>query len=96
MSLEKKIQEKRREILNIAERYGAYNIRIFGSVARQKARENSDLDLLIELEPQRTLLDYIGLKLALENLLDCRVDLAETETLPETIREQVISEAIPL
>jgi uncharacterized protein len=96
MSLEKKIQEKRREILNIAERYGAYNIRIFGSVARRKARENSDLDLLIELEPQRTLLDYIGLKLALENLLDCRVDLAETETLPETIREQVISEAIPL
>jgi predicted nucleotidyltransferase len=96
MSLAKQLQEKREDILSIARNYGAFNVRVFGSVARGEATSSSDLDLLIELEPQRTLLEYIALKIDLENLLNCRVDLAEPDTLHEQIRERILQEAIPL
>ena len=57
MGLNKLIQEKRRAILEIAARHGAYNVRLFGSVARGEADEASDVDILVELEPNRSLLD---------------------------------------
>jgi predicted nucleotidyltransferase len=96
MTLEERLREKRSEILQIAERYGVSNVRVFGSVARRETRPDSDIDLLVDLEPRRTLLDFIGFKQSVESLLGCRVDLAETETLHEAIRDRVLREAIPL
>lgn len=86
----------REEILRIAAKYGAYNVRVFGSVARGEARPDSDVDFLVELEPQRTLLDQIALMQSLEELLGRKVDLTEPETLHELIREKVLREAVVL
>ncbi len=69
------MKEKREEILRIAARHGAHNIRIFGSVARGEADSESDLDLLVEMEPGRSLLDMCGLLMDLQDLLGCRVDV---------------------
>ena len=60
MRLNQLLQEKRQEILKIAAKHGAYNVRIFGSVARGEADEASDVDILVELEPERSLFDLGG------------------------------------
>ena len=66
------LQAHRRTILELASRHGARNVRVFGSVLRGDARSNSDVDLLVEIEPGRTLLDLIALEQDLEELLGCR------------------------
>ncbi len=96
MGIEQLLKTYREEILRIAAKHGAYNVRVFGSVARGEAGLDSDVDFLVELEAQRSLLDHIGLIQALEALLGCRVDVAEAETLHEVIRERVLQEAILL
>lgn len=90
------IQQKRKQILDIATQYGASNVRIFGSVARGEETPGSDIDFLVELDPNCTLLDQIALIQSLEDLLECKIDLAETESLHPLIKEQVLQEAIPL
>lgn len=90
------LKEKREEILHIAAQYGASNVRIFGSVARGEARADSDVDFLVEIEAGRTLLDQIALIQDLEELLSCKVDVAETENLHWYIRDRILEEAIPL
>ena len=87
---------KREEILRIAAKYGAYNIRIFGSVARHEADVNSDVDFLVEMEPGRSLFDLGGLLMELQEILGCEVDVVTEKGLRSRIREQVLSEAIPL
>lgn len=84
------------EILKIAAKYGAYNIRVFGSVARGEARDNSDVDFLVEMETGRNLLDRIGLKQDLEELLGRSVDIAKTSNLHDLIRDKVLREAVAL
>jgi hypothetical protein len=74
MTLEQRLQERRDEILGIAAKHGAFNVRVFGSVARGEADEHSDLDFLVELQPGRSLLDLGGLQYDLEAALGCRVD----------------------
>lgn len=69
---------------------------MFGFVARGEARPDSDVDFLVELEPQRTLLDQIALMQSLEELLGRKVDVTEPETLHELIREKVLREAVVL
>ena len=96
MGLNKLIQEKRREILAIATRHGAYNVRIFGSVARGEADEASDLDVLVDLEQNRSLLDLGGFLADLEDLLQCKVDVVTERGLKNRIRERVLQEAVPL
>ncbi len=96
MGIEELLKEKREEILTLAAKYGASNVRVFGSVARGEATDKSDVDFLMELEPNRTLLDHIALIQALEDLLGCPVDVAEPENLHEMIRERVLKEAVPL
>lgn len=96
MGIEKLLLPLREEILKIAAQYGAYNVRVFGSVARGEARLDSDVDFLVEIEPQRTLLDQIGLMQSLEELLKRKVDIAEPDTLHEIIREKVLKEAVVL
>ena len=86
----------RDKILSIAERYGARNIRIFGSVARGDERPDSDLDLLIDLEEGRTLLDLIGFQQDLEELLGHKVDVHTVRSLSRYFRDEVISESVPL
>ena len=90
------VTKYRSQILAIAARYGASNLRIFGSVARGNSTAKSDLDLLIDLEDDRTLLDQIGLKQDLEDLLNCSIDITEVFSLHPLIRDRVLSETIPL
>lgn len=93
MKLDDIIKSYRQEILRIATQYGAYNIRIFGSVARNEADSNSDVDFLVDLEPGRSLLDLGGLLMDLQNLLGCPVDVVTEKGLKKRIREQVLTEA---
>jgi hypothetical protein len=81
---------------SLAERRGARNIRVFGSVARGEAGPESDLDLLVEMEPGRSLLDHIALIQDLEEVLGCRVDVVTEAGLRERIRPRVLREARPL
>ena len=90
------LQEKREEILSIAERHGAYHVRVFGSVARGEAGPDSDVDFLVEMEPARSLMDISGMVVDLQDLLGCPVDLAEPEGLHRLVRDRVLREAIPL
>jgi len=81
---------------SLAERRGARNIRVFGSVARGEAGPESDLDLLVEMEPGRSLLDHIALIQDLEEVLGYRVDVVTEAGLRERIRPRVLREARPL
>ena len=96
MNIDELLQERREEILRIAARRGAYNVRIFGSVARGEARPDSDVDFLVELEPSRSLLDLGGLLMDLQDLLECEVDVLTEAGLRDRIRQRVLSEARPL
>lgn len=96
MNLKEILQEKREEILKIAGKYGAHNIRLFGSSARGTAGPESDIDFLIELEPGRSLLDHAALLIELEKLLGCGVDVVTEKSLKPRIREQIIKEAVSL
>lgn len=96
MTLEQNLQEKRQAILQLATKYGAYNVRIFGSVARGESDANSDIDFLVDMEPGRSLFDLGGLLMELQELLDCQVDIVTEKGLRQRIRERVLNEAIPL
>ena len=71
---------------------GGHNVRVFGSVARGDNREDSDVDFLVEFETGRTLLDLIGLKLDLQDLLGATVDVVTPNSL-RYVRERVLAEA---
>lgn len=90
------LKADRGRILAIAEKYGASNVRVFGSVARGEARADSDVDFLVDLGSERSLLDKIGLKQDLEDLLGRGVDIAEVTTLHNRVRKQVLEDAIAL
>jgi len=87
---------KRQQILAIAKRRGAKNIRLFGSVSRHEARPDSDIDLLIDLEPERSLLDVGGLAMDLQQLLNHKVDIITEAGLRPRIRADVLKDARPL
>ena len=86
----------RAEILELAMRHGARNVRVFGSLARGEGGEGSDLDLLVTLAEDRSLLDLVGLKQDLEDLVHRPVDVVTEQALSPYLREHVLSEAIPL
>jgi len=90
------LRERREEILQIAAKHGARKVRIFGSVARGEADAASDLDLLVEMEPGRSLLDLGGLLMELQDRLDARVDVVTEKGLRERIRDRVQKEAVAL
>ena len=89
------LEQKREDILALAAKYGARNVRIFGLVARGEARPDSDVDFLVELEPERSLLDQVALIQDLSDLLGCRVDVATDKGLREPIRERILHKAVP-
>ncbi|MEA5449301.1 nucleotidyltransferase family protein [Leptolyngbya sp. CCNP1308] len=96
MFIGEQIQEKRERILALAEQYGAYNIRVFGSVARNEADAQSDVDFLVDMEAGRSLFDLGGLLMELQDLLGCPVDIVTERGLRAKIRDRVLNEAVPL
>jgi len=96
MNLSQLIQEKRPQILEIAEGHGARNVRLFGSVARGEATETSDLDLLIEMAPERSLLDVVAIKQDLEELLGCKVDVVTEAAISPYLKDKVLNETVRL
>jgi predicted nucleotidyltransferase len=90
------IRQHRSEILDRASQHGARNVRVFGSAARGDAGPASDVDLLVEMEPGRSLLDFVGLWQELEDLLGLKVDLVSEGGISPYLREQILSEAIAL
>ena len=96
MEISHLMQEKRREILNIASQHGACNIRVFGSVARGEAGLDSDVDFLVDVLPVHSPWFPSGLIADLEQLLGRAVDVVESEGLHWYIKERVLNEAVPL
>ena len=95
-SLQSLRQESRQRILDAAARHGASNVRVFGSVARGDAGDRSDLDLLVDLERGRSLMDLGGLLMDLRSELNMPIDVATEPMLRPEIRDRVLSEALPL
>ena len=96
MDLAGRLKEKREAILQAAARRGAYNVRVFGSVVRGDANDKSDIDFLIDLETGRSLLDVGGLLMDLRQLLGCKVDVVTENGLKDSIRDDVLREAVSL
>lgn len=96
MKIEEAVKSKREEIRRIAERHGAANIRIFGSVARGEAGDESDVDFLVDVTPQTSSWFPVGLILDLEKLLGRRVEVVTERALNKDLREKVLREAVPL
>jgi uncharacterized protein len=96
MDIQALLNQKREQVLETAAHYGAYDVRIFGSVARGEANDASDIDILVKLEPGRSLMDLGGLLYDLQKLLGIEVDVVTEKGLRSRIREQVLREAVPL
>lgn len=96
MTLEELRLYRREEILRVAASHGAHNVRVFGSTARGEASSSSDVDFLVDLEPDRTLMDLGGLLMDLQELLPVRVDVATEGILRPKVRERALADAVPL
>lgn len=90
------LRSRRQEILAAAGRHGARNVRIFGSVVRGEDTSDSDIDLLVDFEPERSLFDLVGLQQDIESLLGRRADVATENSLSAYLRERILAEARPL
>ncbi|MGL4501318.1 nucleotidyltransferase family protein [Oscillatoria sp. HE19RPO] len=97
MNMKDELQQRRDEILAIAQQHGAFNVRIFGSVARGEEREDSDIDFLIDYDLAKISSWFpVGLIQDLEQLLNRKVDVVTAKSLHYFIRDKVIAEAIEL
>ena len=96
MNVLEDLRAKRGEILRIAAKRGARNVRIFGSAARGEADAKSDVDVLVDMEPGRSLLDMGGLLMDLRELLGRDVDVVTEPSLHWYIRDRILREAVPL
>jgi predicted nucleotidyltransferase len=90
------LRSLRREILSAASRHGARDVRVFGSIVRGEEHSNSDIDLLVDVEAGRSLLDIIGLEQELEELLGRRVEVLTVGGLSPYLERQILAEAAPL
>ena len=95
-SIRERLETLRPAVLEVAQRYGASNLRVFGSVALNQEHEDSDLDLLVDLLPSQSLLALVGMGQELEQLLGCPVDVAEPDSLHPLIRSEVLQQAVGL
>jgi len=96
MSLKQLLSQKREDIMRAAQKHGARNVRVFGSVARGDDGPDSDVDFLVDMEPGRSLLDMGGLLMDLREMLGRNVDVVTERGLKTRIRDRVLEEAIPL
>jgi predicted nucleotidyltransferase len=92
------LRARREEILALAERYGASDVRVFGSVARGEAHPESDVDLLVSMRAGASMFDLVGLWLDLKDLLRCEVSLLTDDEHPrrEHLMQRVRGDAVPL
>lgn len=91
-----KLRRQRRRLLDAAEKHGVGHLRAFGSLARGEATAESDVDLLVDLKPGRTLIDLAAFRREAGEILDLPVDVATADMLKDHIRDEVLSEALPL
>ena len=96
MGIPEIISTRREAILAAAARHGVTNIRVFGSVARGDAREDSDVDFLVEVGPRHSAFFPGGLVVDLETILERRVDVVEPEGLHRLLRDRILREAVPV
>jgi len=96
MGIDGLLKAKRDEILRLAAQHGARNVRVFGSIARGESDDRSDIDILVEMEPGRSLFDLATLRRELNELLGVRVDVVTDKGLRDSIHEEVLREAVPL
>ncbi len=96
MDVTQLLRAKREDVLKVAAKHGAHNVRVFGSVARGDAGLDSDIDLLVSLEAGRSLFDLGGLWYDLNELLGVGVDVVTENGMRERMRERVLREAVPL
>jgi hypothetical protein len=94
--MDRLLETRREAILRLAREHGATRVRAFGSMARGDTGPASDVDLLVELEPGRTLLDLGALLMDLQDLLQRKVEVLTEPALHPKIRERVLREAVPL
>ena len=90
------IEEIKERIIPILGRSGIKKAAIFGSLAKGKAKTSSDIDILVEIKSDMSLLDFIGIKIELEEALKMRVDLVEYDTIKPFIREKILSEQVAI
>ena len=90
------IEDIKKKILPVFNKYGVKKAGIFGSVVRGEATIDSDIDILVEIESKISLLDFVGLKLELEEVLQRKVDLGEYSVIKSAIRDQILSEEVPI
>tara|TARA_B100000524_G_scaffold42232_1_gene20192 strand:- start:65 stop:373 length:309 start_codon:yes stop_codon:yes gene_type:complete len=95
-TIRQRLEVLKPQVLEVARRYGASNLRIFGSIATGQEHLASDLDLLIDLPKGKSLLGMISLRQELEDLLGCPVDVTKTENLHPLIRNQILEQALAL
>ncbi|MFQ5910849.1 MAG: nucleotidyltransferase family protein [Thermoplasmata archaeon] len=91
-----RIEEVKEKILPILQRHGVKKVGLFGSFVRDEMREDSDIDILVEIDDDISLLDFVGLKLEIEDALGMKVDLVEYSTIKPLLRERIMSEQVPI
>jgi predicted nucleotidyltransferase len=95
-TIRQRLQDLRLDVLALARRHGATNLRIYGSIAKGQEHNGSALDLLVDLAADQSLLGLIRLRQDLDDLLGCPVDVTEAETLHPLIRSEILNQALPL
>jgi predicted nucleotidyltransferase len=95
-NLRDRLFRHRDEVHRLVVEYHAADPRVFGSVARDEATDSSDVDLLVDFTPEAGLLDEIGLRLALADLLHTDVDVVASDTLRGDLRDRILREAVPV
>ena len=96
MTLQELRTTRRDSVLQLAAMHGAYNVRVFGSVARGESDSRSDVDFLVDLEPGRSLSDLGGLLMDLQDALGAPVDVVTEAGLRVRVRDGILAEAVPL
>jgi len=96
MTLEELVKSRRSEILEIAARHGAGNVRVFGSVARGEADGKSDVDFIVDLAPDRSLLDLANLLADLRDLLGHEVHVVTEDSIYWLLKRRILKEAVPI
>lgn len=90
------VDEIKRKIIPILESYGVTRAGLFGSVVRGELKKGSDIDILVEIERDISLLDFVGLKLEIEEILGRKVDLVEYSTIKPLLRDSILKEQVAI
>lgn len=92
--MNKDIEDIKRKILPILKRYGVTRVGLFGSFVRGEIRKDSDIDILVKIDKDISLLDFVGLKLEIEEALGEKVDLVEYDTIKPILKERILNEQV--